>query len=267
MKKQRIFKVDAFSNGLFTGNPAGVCILEHQWLPDRLMQLIAMENNLAETAFVINSPEGMHIRWFTPAVEVDLCGHASLAAAHVLFAHLAYPDDALRFNSCSGILTVTKDNDRYTLDFPCDDLRPAEVTREMSECIHREPEAAFFGKTDLMLMFGDEAMIADARPDYPAIERFDVRGVIITAPGREVDFVSRFFAPQSGVHEDPVTGSAHTTLTPYWSRRLAKKDLTAMQLSPRKGWLRCHNAGTRIYISGKAETYLDGMIALPGDID
>lgn len=254
-----VFIVDAFAEKIFSGNPAAVCPLD-KWPADALMQQIAAENNLAETAFVVNEPDGYRIRWFTPAVEVDLCGHATLASAHVLFNHLNYAEDELSFNSRSGKLTVTKDGERLKLNFPVDDLAPIDVTDEMRACFAFAPIAAFKGKTDYMFVYETQEQIEHINPDLNAIGKFDARGIIVTAPGKEVDFVSRFFAPQSGIDEDPVTGSAHTSLTPYWSGKLGKTSLSAIQLSPRKGILHCELNGGRVLIAGKAITYLIGNI-------
>jgi PhzF family phenazine biosynthesis protein len=260
MKPLRIYKVDAFANGPFTGNPAGVVPLKDGWLSDGLMQKIAMENNLAETAFILVQNDLLHIRWFTPAVEVELCGHATLAAAHVLFNHLEFKGSELSFQSLSGKLYVRKSGENLTLNFPTDVISEIPVTTLMENCFGLRPLEAWKGRTDYMLVFEQERQIADLQPSYTHIMRLNGRGVIATAPGDTLDFVSRFFAPQSGIPEDPVTGSAHTTLTPYWSSRLKKKDLKAMQLSPRKGWLDCKNLEERTEISGKAVTFLEGFI-------
>lgn len=255
-----IYQVDAFCDELFSGNPAAVCPLD-KWPEDRLMQNIAAENNLAETAFYVKEDDHFHIRWFTPTVEVDLCGHATLATAHVIFNHKEFAGDTIRFSSRSGELRVKRSEDQLTLDFPADILTPIAVTDEMSYWFSVRPIEAYKGKTDYLLIFPKEADIANAQANLPILERLkEARGVIISAKGNEVDFVSRFFAPQSGVAEDPVTGSAHTTLTPYWSAKLGKKELSARQLSARKGYLQCVTNGDRIEISGKAKTYLIGKI-------
>jgi PhzF family phenazine biosynthesis protein len=255
-----IYQIDAFCKELFSGNPAAVCPLA-SWPADTLMQQIAAENNLAETAFYVAEGDHFRIRWFTPTVEVDLCGHATLATAHVLFHHKGFTGDTVRLASRSGELRVKKEGDRLTLDFPADTLTPIPVTEEMYKWFDKRPEEAYKGKTDYMLVFGSQADIANIQPNMPLLEKLtEARGVIVTAKGDTVDFVSRFFGPQSGVPEDPVTGSAHTTLTPYWSKRLGKKGLTAQQLSARKGYLRCKDAGTRIEISGLAKTYLVGRV-------
>ncbi|MCX6285648.1 MAG: PhzF family phenazine biosynthesis protein [Bacteroidetes bacterium] len=262
MKSLKIYKVDAFSNGPFTGNPAGVVPLRDEWLDETLMQNIAMENNLPETAFVLNTGGTWNIRWFTPAVEVELCGHATLASAHVLFKHEGFEGMEICFKSLSGDLFVRRSTELLTLNFPTDTISRVPVTDKMGKCFGVIPLEAWKGKTDFMLVFEKESQIAGLRPSNDDIMQFNGRGVIATAQGDKVDFVSRFFAPQSGVPEDPVTGSAHTTLTPYWSSRLNKRKLTAMQLSARKGWLYCENLGDRTEISGRAITYLKGEIII-----
>ncbi|HTF03410.1 MAG TPA: PhzF family phenazine biosynthesis protein [Bacteroidia bacterium] len=262
MKTIRIYQVDAFTSKLFGGNPAAVCPLS-EWLPDEVMQNIALENNLAETAFIVKESAHYHIRWFTPAVEVDLCGHATLAAAHVLFNHENFSGEKVVFHSRSGKLIVTKQGDELTLDFPADVMNEVPVTPQLTAAFAEKPVEAYRGKTDLMLVFENEKQIATMVPDLQKISEFDGRGVIVTARGNEVDFVSRFFAPQSGIDEDPVTGSAHTSLAPYWSGRLGKQTLSAIQISKRKGYLTCVIAGDRVQISGKACLYLTGEIFVP----
>jgi predicted PhzF superfamily epimerase YddE/YHI9 len=257
-----IYKVDAFSNGLFTGNPAGVVILKDRWPDEKLMQNIAFENNLAETAFVLFKEDQWRIRWFTPAVEVELCGHATLASAHVLFSHEGYDGHEICFKSPSGDLFVRRTGEMLTLNFPTDIIAELHITEDMVKCFHLRPLQAWKGKTDLMLVFDNEKQIRDLVPSFEAIMNLNGRGIIATAAGEQVDFVSRFFAPQAGVPEDPVTGSAHTTLTPYWSSRLGKTEMTAMQLSKRTGWLFCKDMGERTEISGRAVTYLAGEIMI-----
>jgi PhzF family phenazine biosynthesis protein len=255
----KVYIVDAFTDKLFSGNPAAVCPLD-TWLPDDLMQKIAAENNLAETAFIVNEPDGYRIRWFTPAVEVDLCGHATLASAHVMFNHLDLTGDEIIFNSRSGGLKVRKDGKLLTLDFPKDDLKKVEITREIEDLFSVKPLEMYKGKTDYLLIFENEEIIRTIIPDLDRISKLDARGVIISAPGRNVDFVSRFFAPQSGINEDPVTGSAHTTLIPYWAGKLNKTEMTALQVSERGGSLLCKLSGDRVLISGNAITYSIGEI-------
>ncbi len=255
-----IYQVDAFAEKLFTGNPAAVICTEHE-LPEELMQSIAAENNLAETAFVFRVQGSFHIRWFTPTVEVDLCGHATLAAAHVLFAEDREIPKTLSFSSRSGVLRVTKAEDVLWLDFPADIISlDLDSTSEIEACLGQRPDAVYRGKTDLMAVFQSGGLVANLVPDFRKIEGLPCRGLIVTAPGDDVDFVSRFFAPQSGVPEDPVTGSAHTTLTPYWAGVLNKSKLLARQLSSRTGNLRCRNMGDRVHIGGNAVTYLTGEI-------
>jgi PhzF family phenazine biosynthesis protein len=264
--KLKVYYVDAFTDRLFSGNPAAVCPL-NGWLPDETMQNIAMENNLAETAFFVKENGKFSIRWFTPSVEVDLCGHATLASALVLFNYENHSGDEVVFNSPrSGILTVKRDGDQLTLDFPTDKYEWANLSPELIACFNSQPQEAYRGKTDYMLVFNSEEEITRIVPDLNAIARLKVRGVIVTAPGTESDFVSRFFAPQSGVNEDPATGSAHTTLTPYWANRLAKNDLTAIQLSSRRGQFKCYYNGERVMISGQGRTYMKGEIELDSQL-
>lgn len=261
MKTLPIFQVDAFTTKLFGGNPAAVVPLD-SWLSEALMQNIAMENNLAETAFIVHEAEGYRIRWFTPAVEVDLCGHATLASAYVYFNELGHKADSISFNSRSGSLIVKRNGDELTLDFPKDDLNEIPLTADLTSAFSEKPIAAFRGKTDFMIIFSSENEIATMVPDLNKINALQARGVIVTAKGNEVDFVSRFFAPQAGINEDPVTGSAHTSLTPYWSQKLGKKTLTASQLSPRLGYLKCTDNGSRVLISGHCRLYLKGEISV-----
>jgi len=257
----RIYQVDAFAERLFGGNPAAVCPLD-AWLPDDVMQQIAAENNLAETAFYVPADGGFQIRWFTPTVEVDLCGHATLASAHVVFAHDRPKDDIVEFASKSGLLKVKREGELLVLDFPADTVEPVTVPQMLIDALGREPIETYKGKTDYLLVYGVEEHVAGLTPDLCDLAMVPARGIIVTAPGRHVDFVSRFFAPQVGVPEDPVTGSAHTTLTPYWSARLGKRELSAMQLSKRQGRLRCRLAGNRVEIAGRAVPYLSGTISI-----
>jgi PhzF family phenazine biosynthesis protein len=260
--KLRIYQVDAFTDKVFSGNPAAVCPLE-TWLSDDLLQKIAMENNLAETAFYVNKDNVYQIRWFTPTVEVDLCGHATLATAFVLYKYQDHTGNTIHFYSHrSGDLMVTKQDDLLTLNFPTDVFERITLTRELMNGFTIKPLEAFKGKTDYMLVFENESQIRKLIPSFPEISKLNGRGVIVTAKGDHVDFVSRFFAPQSGVNEDPVTGSAHTTLTPYWARKLGKNELTATQLSAREGHLRCKYLNDRVEISGQAKEYLIGEIVV-----
>ncbi|HPL14789.1 MAG TPA: PhzF family phenazine biosynthesis protein [Candidatus Aminicenantes bacterium] len=257
----RFYQVDAFTSEIFQGNPAGVCPLE-SWLPDGLMQNIAMENNLAETAFYVPTGDRFGIRWFTPAVEVDLCGHATLAAAYVIFRYDRYPENEIALDSRSGILRVRRDGDLLTLDFPVDTLRPAAEPAGLSEALGARPREIFRGKTDCLAVFGTQAEIEAMRPDFGKLGRVEARGVIVTARGARVDFVSRFFGPQVGIDEDPVTGSAHTSLTPYWAEKLGKTEMEAAQLSRRGGRLKVRLRGDRVDISGRARAYLEGRIKM-----
>jgi PhzF family phenazine biosynthesis protein len=260
--KLRLYQVDAFADRLFSGNPAAVCPLEEAWLADDLMQQIAAENNLAETAFYIRSGSGYAIRWFTPACEVDLCGHATLATGYVVFSQDGCKGESVEFASRSGVLRVRRDGDLLVLDFPADTLHRAETTELLVESIGREPAECLKGKTDYLLVYASEEEVTALAPDFADLAMVPARGIIVTAPGREVDFVSRFFGPQVGVNEDPVTGSAHTTLTPYWAKRLGKTELTARQLSKRGGSLRCRLFGDRVEIAGRAVPYLEGTISV-----
>jgi PhzF family phenazine biosynthesis protein len=264
MQKFRIYQVDAFTDKLFSGNPAAVCILD-KWPGDDLMQSIGNENNLAETAFIVPNGDEFEIRWFTPAVEVDLCGHATLASAFVLFNILHYPHSIVRFQSPrSGLLTAEKKNDLLFLDFPADKLEASgiELCTPVERCIGIKPLEIYRGKTDYLVLIDSESSLQDLRPDFREIAKLNARGLIVTAKGNTVDFVSRFFAPQSGIDEDPVTGSAHTSLLPFWSARLGKTELVANQLSVRGGELFCEFKGDRCIIGGKARLYLSGEISL-----
>ena len=258
-----LYQVDAFTKRLFHGNPAGVCVLE-EWISTGLMQQIAMENNLSETAFTVKKEHTYHIRWFTPKTEVDLCGHATLASAHVLFTHYHVAGKELRFyNQHSGLLKVRKEKDALTLDFPADPVKKTTPPKGLIRSLGKTPKEIWKGKTDYLLVYDTEADIRSIQPDFHQLKKVDARGVIITAPGDHCDFVSRFFAPQVGIDEDPVTGSAHTTLTPYWTDRLNKKRLTARQVSKRQGNLRCRMQHDRVLISGNAITYQQGIILFP----
>jgi len=257
----RMFQIDAFTEELFRGNPAGVCPLE-SWLPDDLMQKIAMENNQAETAFFVRTGDRFRIRWFTPATEVDLCGHATLAAAFVIFNVEGFSGTSIELDSRSGVLRVRHDGDMLTLDFPADTLRPVNPPAGLSEALGAPSLEVFRGKTDYLAVFGAEEDIVALRPDFRKLGAIEARGIICTARGRTVDFVSRFFAPQVGIDEDPVTGSAHATLAPYWAGKLGRTEMSAIQLSARRGWLKVNLVGDRVEIGGKARAYLEGRIAV-----
>lgn len=256
----KIYQIDAFTKSIFSGNPAAVCPLE-QWLGDETMQKIAAENNLAETAFYVKNGDKYEIRWFTPQTEVDLCGHATLASAYVLFHYENHNETIIQFYSPrSGDLMVTKEGDLLSLHFPTDTLEPITLTNEILDAFDSKPQLAFKGKTDYMLVFNTEEEILNLKPNFEEILKLEVRGVIVTAKGKNSDFVSRFFGPKTGINEDPVTGSAHTTLIPYWAKELNKTKLSAIQLSERKGYLDCELLGDKVRISGFAKCYLAGNL-------
>lgn len=254
-----LYQIDAFTDKLFGGNPAAVIPLD-SWIPDQLMQSIASENNLAETAFIVPEGNDFRIRWFTPAVEVDLCGHATLASAFVYFDQLAYSKDHIQFHSRSGLLTVGRNDDWLTMDFPVDIPKASEITPAMISCTDATILEVWKGLRDYMFILKDVRAVTNSHYDQEAILKLGYSGLIVTAPGEDVDFVSRFFAPAYGIPEDPVTGSSHTTLTPYWSKRLGKNVLTARQLSSRGGFLRCEMKATRALISGQATMYMKGKL-------
>lgn len=249
----RQFVVDAFADACFKGNPAAVCVLD-DWPEDGWLQAVAMENNLSETAFLVREAAGYRLRWFTPKAEVDLCGHATLATAHVLYAHLAYSAPKVEFKTRSGLLSVAQVGaGEYRLDFPARHAQPCASSPELMAALGAEPVALL--ETDVYLaVFADEAQIVALQPDMAGLLALPRRSVIATAPGREVDFVSRYFAPKMGVPEDPVTGSAHCVLTPFWGVRLGKTVLEARQLSARGGSLRCEWREPRVGLTGKAVT-------------
>lgn len=252
------FEVAAFTDRPFAGNPAGVCILD-QWLPDAAMQTIAAENNLAETAFLVDRQSYFDLRWMTPLVEVDLCGHATLASAHVLFQHLGHAGAMIRFQSRSGKLTVERAGDRLVLDFPAQPPGECQPPEKLVQGLGARPAAVLTG-SDYFAVFDRAQDIAALVPDFGILAELEVRGVCVTAPGDDCDFVSRFFAPRVGVPEDPVTGSTHCALVPYWSRRLGKRALHARQLSKRGGELFCEDRGERVGIGGNAVTYVEGRL-------
>ncbi|MFC0878240.1 PhzF family phenazine biosynthesis protein [Saccharicrinis sp. FJH2] len=261
-KSYKVFQIDAFTKNVFGGNPASVCILD-KWLPDEKLQKIAAEHNQPETAFLVAKDGIYDIRWFTPTCEVDLCGHATLASAYVLFNELNYNGEILHLETLNrGALYVKRQGDLFELDFPVDHLEETFMPYGLVDAFGFEPRNIFKGKDDYLVIFESEQQVIDLKPDLDAIASVDARGVICTAPGTDVDFVSRFFGPQSGIDEDPVTGSAHTTLTPYWSDKLNKAKLTARQLSARKGYLEVELSNSRVKISGSAVLYMKGEILL-----
>ncbi|HUA21248.1 MAG TPA: PhzF family phenazine biosynthesis protein [Bryobacteraceae bacterium] len=255
-----VYQVDAFASRVFAGNPAAICPLE-EWLPDEQMQAIAAENNLAETAFFVRNGHGYKLRWFTPAVEVDLCGHATLASAFVILNDLTPGERSVSFETKSGTLTVTRDGDLYSMDFPSRPPGPCTPYAGLLEALGGKPEAVLAAR-DYFVVYASEEELRALRPNMVALMGIDRFAVIATAPGREADFVSRFFAPAKGVPEDPVTGSAHCSLIPYWSQRLGKTRLHAYQVSPRGGELWCEDRGERVSMSGKAARFLEGTIFL-----
>lgn len=254
-----LYQIDAFADAVFKGNPAAVCPLT-TWLPDEIMQKIAMENNLAETVYFVKEGSHYHIRWFTPTTEINLCGHATVAAAHVMHSYLGITDTHLSFTSKSGSLSVRKQNDLYVLNFPIDTILPVDVPAMAIEALGVAPKEAYKGISDYLLVYENETQLLDLVPNWNKLALVDTRGICVTAPGTTFDFVSRFFAPRFGINEDPVTGSAHTTLIPYWSKRLGKTKLLAKQVSSRGGVLYCTDLGNRTEIGGQAITYLKGTI-------
>lgn len=257
----QIYIVDAFTDMQFGGNQAAVIPLQN-WLSDGTMQKIAMENNLSETAFFIPVDDHFHIRWFTPAVEVDLCGHATLATAHILFTQLQYQNEIIQFESRSGILSVSKTDNGYTLDFPKDYYLDSEPNEKLFKALGAKPKELYIGKSDFLLIYDNEEQIKHLQPDFNLLNEVRARGIIVSAKGRNTDYVYRFFAPQSGINEDPATGSAQTTLTPYWSKLLNKTHINSVQLSSRTGRFITEIKGDRVLISGNAITYLKGKITL-----
>lgn len=256
----KIYQVDAFTSEVFKGNPAAVCPL-NSWLDDEILLKIAAENNLSETAFYVIRENTVEIRWFTPGTEVDLCGHATLATAFVLYHYENYQRDKIEFHSPrSGRLSVGIENALFTLNFPEDEFSEVPLTDDLLYATDKTPIAAYKGKTDYMLIFENEEDISTMKPNLPGIAVLHARGIIVTAKSKNYDFVSRFFAPAVGVNEDPVCGSAHTTLTPYWASQLQKSDLHAFQPSQRSGELYCKLLDKRVEIAGKAALYLQGEI-------
>jgi PhzF family phenazine biosynthesis protein len=256
-----IYQIDAFTSRIFSGNPAAVCPLK-EWLEDSLLQAIAQENNLSETAFFVPERDGYHIRWFTPVAEVDLCGHATLAAAFVIFTHFEQSSEEITFRSRSGALTVAREKALLSMDFPSQPPVPCKAPKALVDGLGEEPVKVLHSE-DYVAVFSGENDIVELHPDMGVLRELDLRGVIVTARGGSVDFVSRFFAPKLGVDEDPVTGSAHCALTPYWARRLGKRELHAHQVSKRGGELFCKDCGDRVSISGRAVAFMEGSITIP----
>ncbi len=260
--KLPFFQVDAFTSRIFGGNPAGVCPLE-SWLDYDVMQAIAAENNLAETAFFVAGPDRYHLRWFTPTVEMDLCGHATLASAWVLFEKLGIEADAVSFDTRSGVLAVRRDGALLSMDFPSRPGAPSKAPEGLMAGLGlkaAEIPAEIFKARDYLVVLESETAVRAVEPDFHELMKVDCTGIIVTGPGKDADFVSRFFAPRMGVPEDPVTGSSHCTLIPYWAQRLGKAKLRAHQVSARGGELFCENLGARVSIGGHAVLYLEGSI-------
>lgn len=256
--KLNLYQIDAFTDKIFGGNPACVVPLE-SWLPDEILLKIAKENAVAETAFYVINDKRVHLRWFTPEIEMDLCGHATLATAHTLKSILNYPENTIVFDTLSGELLVTIDNDIYTLDFPSRKPVPSELPEIIRDSLNIQPKAILKSR-DYVLIYETEQEIKDIVIDRQTFDtlNLDPGGVVVTAKGSQCDFVSRFFTSQSSILEDPVTGSAHCSLIPYWSEQLGKKEMHAKQLSEREGILYCIDNGERVLISGKAKTYSTG---------
>jgi len=265
--KLRLFQVDAFTDRVFGGNPAAVVPLD-AWLPDPTLQAIAAENNLAETAFFVGDSDAatdFHLRWFTPTIEVDLCGHATVATAHVLFTHLDWPRSDVRFKTKSGLVSCRSESGRLVLDFPARPGEPTDVTQDMVHALGGSPVEAR-AADNLLVVYSSQGEVAGLTPDARKVAALEAFGVIVTAPADAdgVDFVSRFFAPRAGIDEDPVTGSAHCMLVPYWANRLGQRELHARQISPRGGELFClHRPDDgRVDIAGHAVTYLEGTLVI-----
>jgi len=256
-----IYQVDAFADGVFSGNPAAVVPL-FEWLSDDLLQKIAMENNLSETAFFVRKGEYFELRWFTPESEVDLCGHGTLACAHVLYEHLGYTDPVVVFETRSGRLFVDREGDLYSMDFPAWPVRPIQVTERVTKALGARPVELYMGERDMMAVFAAEDEVRGLCPDFRLVSKLDGMCMICTAPALDYDFVSRTFVPEQGIPEDPVTGSAHCTLVPFWAERLGKRVLHAYQASRRGGVLDCEDLGDRVKIAGKGVTYMIGSILL-----
>lgn len=256
----QFFQIDAFTDRVFAGNPAGVCFL-NRWLEDPILRSIAAENNLSETAFLIPADNQYELRWFTPKVEVDLCGHGTLASAHAVFEYVRPQARQVDFQTKSGMLSVQRRDDLLLMDFPARRPEPCLPPARLAEILGVPPVQTLRSR-DLLVVYEEEEQIRRLTPDMEKLAALDYFAVIVSAPGKNSDFVSRFFAPKVGVPEDPVTGSSHCTLIPYWSERLGKKQLHALQLSERGGELFCLDQGDRVSIGGRAVTYLSGTIRI-----
>ena len=252
------YQIDAFTTRIFGGNPAAVCPLD-AWLEDSLLQAIAEENNLSETAFFVKTGNGFHLRWFTPVAEVDLCGHATLATAHVIFEMLGYAKPSIAFETRSGILTVAKNGSLLVMDFPSVPPAPCSTPDALLAGLGLQP-VEVLAAADYLVVLDSEEAVRSVKPDFAKLAELDLRGVIVTAPGLNADFVSRFFGPKLGIPEDPVTGSAHCTLAPYWSAKLGKNILSARQISKRGGDIQCELNGNRVALAGHAVTFMEAEI-------
>jgi len=255
-----IYQADAFTGKLFEGNPAAVCPL-NQWLPDTILQNIALENNLSETAFFVKEEGGYRLRWFTPKTEVDLCGHATLASAHILFDHLDFVGPEIVFHSNSGPLRVRRREELLVMNFPATLGEKVEPPADLMEAIGISSDEVYRAD-DYMIVLEGKEQVAGLAPDFFSLGKVNTRGIIATAPGKDFDFVSRFFAPAVGINEDPVTGSAHTMLTPYWAQKLGKEELRGRQISARGGTVYCKQLDDRVEIAGEAVTYMTGTIKI-----
>lgn len=257
-----IYQVDAFTSKVFSGNPAAVCLLD-EWQDDFKLQSIAEENNLSETAFIVHTPNGFDIRWFTPTTEVALCGHATLASAFVIFNLLGWTQNKINFQTRkSGLLQVTKQDTLLEMNFPSKSVYNISPPQGLKEALHAQPQEIWGSEEDLLIVLENEEAVLDVQPDFNALSKITCRGIIITAKGKTCDFVSRFFAPRFGIPEDPVTGSAHCVLIPYWAKILKKNSLHAFQVSKRGGELFCLHSGERVKISGNAALYMEGTIKI-----
>lgn len=254
------YQIDAFTDKIFGGNPACVVPLNN-WLPDEILLKITKENAVAETAFFVDKGDKIHLRWFTPEIEMDLCGHATLATAHCLISILNYPKDRIIFETLSGDLIVSIKNDLYSLDFPSRMPVACELPEIIKKSLNIQPKEILKAR-DYMLVYDSKQEIENIKIDRQFFDQInlDPGGVIVTAKGENCDFVSRFFTPQASILEDPVTGSAHCSLIPFWSLRLGKEKLNAIQISDRVGELQCLNKKDRVIISGKAKTYSIGNL-------
>lgn len=260
--KIRQYQVDAFTTNVFEGNPAAVCPL-NAWLDDALLQTIANENNLSETAFFVPTARGFHLRWFTPVAEVELCGHATLASAHVLFEILGHAGNQIVFETKSGDLVVQSNSGLLSMNFPARPPTSCAAPKALLEGLGHSPTEVL-AADDYIVVFESEEIVRSLSPDFAKLQAIDRRGVAVTAQGKDVDFVSRFFAPKLGVPEDPVTGSAHCELTPYWAGRLGKQSLEARQISKRGGNLLCQLRDDRVVLAGRAVTFMSAEIDFDG---